>query len=135
MLEQRSAEKKGYITLRKAAEISGYTPDYLGQLIRAGKLEAEQVYSAVAWVTTEESVRAYMAATDKAAHTAMKSRSHLRSRQFGLLVRFGSLVFLGVATLGAFYLLSVSANAANPGSVYETNTPEFRVGDAVFTYD
>lgn len=63
MLEQRRAQQKGYITLKEAAEISGYAPDYIGQLIRGGKIRGEQVYANVAWVTTEDEVRAYM--TDK----------------------------------------------------------------------
>jgi len=48
------------ITLKEAAEISGYAPDYIGQLIRKGKLEGKQIYHSVAWVTTEEAVRAYL---------------------------------------------------------------------------
>lgn len=48
-----------YISLKEAAEISGYAPDYIGQLIRKGKLPGKQVYSNVAWVTTEDAIRAY----------------------------------------------------------------------------
>lgn len=61
MLDQRRATEKGYITLREAAEITNYAPDYIGQLIRNGKIKGEQVYSNVAWVTTEDELRAYMA--------------------------------------------------------------------------
>ena len=60
MLEQRRAQQKGYITLREAAAMSNYTPDYVGQLIRAGKIKGEQVYCNVAWVTTPEEITAYM---------------------------------------------------------------------------
>lgn len=60
MLEQRRAQQKGYITLKEAAEISNYTPDYVGQLIRAGKIKGEQVYSNVAWVTTTDEIEAYL---------------------------------------------------------------------------
>lgn len=49
-----------YITLKEAAKISGYAPDYIGQLIRKGKLPGKQVYCMVAWMTTEEAVRRYM---------------------------------------------------------------------------
>jgi hypothetical protein len=49
-----------YISLKEAAEISGYAPDYIGQLIRKGKLPGKQVYSNVAWVTTEDALRSYM---------------------------------------------------------------------------
>lgn len=49
-----------YITLKEAAKISGYTPDYLGQLIRKGKLPGKQIYLNVAWVTTEKDLREYL---------------------------------------------------------------------------
>lgn len=60
MLEQRRAHKKGYITLKEAAALTNYSSDYIGQLIRAGKIKGEQVYNNVAWVTTEEEVLSYM---------------------------------------------------------------------------
>jgi hypothetical protein len=49
----------GYITLKEASEQFGYTQDYLGQLIRKGKIPGKLVYSHVAWVTTPEAVLAY----------------------------------------------------------------------------
>jgi len=60
MLEQRRAQEKGYITLKEAAAIANYSPDYVGQLIRAGKIKGEQVYSNVAWVTTAAEIEAYL---------------------------------------------------------------------------
>ncbi len=53
------AEKK-YISLKEAGELSGYSSDYLGQLIRSGKLEGKQVFLNVAWMTTEDAVMKYM---------------------------------------------------------------------------
>lgn len=52
--------KEDLISLREAAKLSGYTPDYIGQLIRNGKLPGQQIFSNVAWMTTEEAVLAYM---------------------------------------------------------------------------
>ncbi len=52
-------EKNKYITLREAAKISGYAPDYIGQLIRKGKLPGKEVYCNTAWLTTEDAVLAY----------------------------------------------------------------------------
>jgi hypothetical protein len=49
-----------YISLKEAAKISGYAPDYIGQLIRKGSLPGKQVYYNVAWMTTEEAVRSYV---------------------------------------------------------------------------
>ena len=54
------AKKNNFITLKEAGEISGYSPDYLGQLIRGGKLEGQQVFMNVAWMTTKEAVEEYI---------------------------------------------------------------------------
>jgi hypothetical protein len=58
-------KKAGYITLKEAGERFGYSQDYLGQLIRKGKLEGKLVYSHVAWVTTPEAVEEYLAGGKK----------------------------------------------------------------------
>lgn len=52
--------EKKYISLKEAAELSGYSSDYLGQLIRSGKLEGKQVFLNVAWMTTEDALMSYM---------------------------------------------------------------------------
>lgn len=54
------AKKEEFISLKEAAKMSGYSPDYVGQLIRAGKLPGKQVFSNVAWVTTEEAILEYV---------------------------------------------------------------------------
>jgi hypothetical protein len=58
----------GYLTLKEAASLTDYTPDYIGQLVRAGKIEGKQVYSSVAWVTSEDSLRQYLALKGKDLH-------------------------------------------------------------------
>lgn len=50
---------KNLISLKEAAKISGYSADYIGQLIRSGKIPGKQVYVNVAWMTTAEAVLAY----------------------------------------------------------------------------
>ena len=50
---------KNLISLKEAADISGYSSDYIGQLIRGGKIFGEQVYSNVTWMTSEEDILAY----------------------------------------------------------------------------
>jgi hypothetical protein len=47
------------ISLKDASKISGYSPDYIGQLIRAGKIKGEKVYCQITWMTTSEDVMAY----------------------------------------------------------------------------
>lgn len=54
------SKNKEYISLKEASEISGYSADYIGQLIRAGKLPGKQVFQQVVWMTTEADLLAYM---------------------------------------------------------------------------
>jgi len=48
------------ISLKEAAENSGYHPDYLGSLIRSGKLEGKKIGRN--WFTTEKAVNDFLAA-------------------------------------------------------------------------
>lgn len=54
------AREHEFISLKEAAQISGYSSDYVGQLIRSGKLPGKQVFSNVAWMTTKDAVLAYL---------------------------------------------------------------------------
>lgn len=110
MLEQRRAKDKGYITLKEAAELSNYSSDYIGQLIRAGKIEGEQVYSNVAWVTTETSVRAYMAAKEKGSYMPKKQEGNIAEtvESFGVYLLYVLIAFLAVACVVLFYVFSVT---------------------------
>jgi hypothetical protein len=54
------SEVKGrLITLKEAAEMTGYTADYVGQLIRAGKIPGKAVYTNITWMTTAEAILEY----------------------------------------------------------------------------
>ncbi len=55
----KGLKNKNWISLKEASEISGYTPDYLGQLIRKGKLPGKQVVSRIAWLTIKEAILEY----------------------------------------------------------------------------
>jgi hypothetical protein len=59
--DPRDKEKGGekYISLREASKISGYSPDYVGYLIRTGKIPGRMVYTGVSWQTTREAILAY----------------------------------------------------------------------------
>lgn len=52
-------EEKKFITLKEAAKISGYSADYVGQLIRGGKIDGKQVYTNITWMTTADAVLSY----------------------------------------------------------------------------
>jgi hypothetical protein len=47
-------DRMNFISAKRAAEISGYTPDYVGQLCRLGKLESRRVGKA--WFVSEKSL-------------------------------------------------------------------------------
>jgi hypothetical protein len=51
--------KKKDLFLKEAAQISGYAPDYIGYLIRKGKIPGKKVYSGPAWLTTEKAIKKY----------------------------------------------------------------------------
>jgi hypothetical protein len=59
--DPRDKEKEGekWISLREASKISGYSPDYIGYLIRTGKIPGRMVYTGVSWQTTREAILAY----------------------------------------------------------------------------
>ncbi len=52
-------QSRKLISLKEASKLTGYAPDYIGQLIRSGKLRGEKVHFNVAWMTTEDAVREY----------------------------------------------------------------------------
>ena len=58
-------EKNRLITLKEASELSGYSADYIGQLIREGKIPGKQVYCNIAWMTTAEAVLDYKKSGNK----------------------------------------------------------------------
>lgn len=75
---------EGLITLKEAAKISGYAPDYIGQLIRAGKIPGKQVYCNIAWMTTAEAVIAYKNKGGQADKTKTKDFILSQKRKIGL---------------------------------------------------
>ena len=106
--------KEKFISLKEAAELSGYSPDYVGQLIRRGKLPGKQVFSNVSWMTTEEAILEYIDGSKKNS----EAFSFLHWREFfASLIDFemlykillgGAIALLGVFILLLIYILSVS---------------------------
>ncbi len=113
--EQKEA---GYITLKEASERFGYAPDYIGQLIRKGKIQGRQVYANVAWMTTAEALEEYIAVEKGAGKTEVSKPGSLEramtfflspegSRIIVWLLRLG-LALLVVALIFVFYFLSIA---------------------------
>lgn len=122
MLDQRRAEEEGFITLKEAAKIGNYTPDYVGQLIRAGKIKGEQVYSQTAWVTTEEELHAYM--QDKTRVVADEAVMRFQMlRQFSTYALYGLIILCIAILLFLQYVLYVSIDAGIEKS-YSSNVDE-----------
>lgn len=103
MLEQRRAKQQGYLTLKEAAEIAGYSSDYIGQLIRAGKIRGTQVYCGTAWMTTETEVKAYMQNKDRSVITTDSFDARLQ--QFLYRLPFSKKMVTGMVF--AFAILAV----------------------------
>ncbi|MDP1625231.1 MAG: tail fiber domain-containing protein [bacterium] len=62
--EHLIVDGKKYISSRKASKVYGYAQDYIGQLIRAKKIEARIVGRA--WFVCEDSLKGYLAAREQA---------------------------------------------------------------------
>lgn len=111
MLDQRGAKEKGYITLKEAAEIANYTPDYVGQLIRGGKIKGEQVYANVAWVTTHGEVEAYLKDKNRTVSEEESSVFFAMFHQVSSYFLYTLIALCAVALLFMQYVLYVSIDA------------------------
>ena len=118
-----------YISLKEASLISGYAPDYVGQLIRSGKLSGKQVYSNVAWVTTEVALRDYLEKQPRSKSGAVPASSFESDSEIGTEVPIAQDLFdralpkflkgflLGVVVVSIgfavllFYIFSVQIDA------------------------
>lgn len=108
-----------HITLKEAARISGYSSDYIGQLVRSGKLSGKQVYSNIAWVTTEAALEKYMFEQELKleqnaleTHTAQLQqwwrRTTLDTDKFLRAVLWLAVVVLAIIILALLYIGSVT---------------------------
>jgi len=87
-------DEKNLISLKEASELTGYSADYIGQLIRQGKIRGKQVYTNIAWMTTAEEVLAYKnKGKKKQEKTTMKDKIIAQSRLFGMQMNMLKLIF------------------------------------------
>jgi len=106
--------EQNLINLRDAAEISGYSADYVGQLIRSGKIPGKQVYSNVQWMTTAEAVLAYKNKGKSNEKAGLKEGFLNRKRMIGMefsilklfFQNFRSAKWLFLVIVVSFFILS-----------------------------
>ena len=109
-----------YISLKEAAQISGYSADYVGQLIRSGKIPGKQVFLNVAWMTTEEAVTAYLNKNTKSAVHEESFLARLLESVFSLqglshiytYALWGAIGFLTAVLIFLAYVFAVSVDNA-----------------------
>ena len=51
--------KRRYLTLKEASILTGYSADYVGQLIRLGKVKGEKISIGKSWVTDVANIKNY----------------------------------------------------------------------------
>ena len=123
-------KNKKYISLKEAAELSGYSQDYLGQLIRKGKLPGKKVYVNVAWMTTEEDLVAYIKGSRKGAADGSGKKNRRRTsssspaRDFARPGVYFLAGFLGAAVFALFYILAVNIDSRLEQRAIEQVTEE-----------
>jgi hypothetical protein len=75
------SDQESFINLKEASKISGYSPDYIGQLIRSGKIPGKQVYTNVSWMTTAEAVLAYKQGKESQKSDKVGLKEYLLTKQ------------------------------------------------------
>ena len=125
MLDQRRAAEKGYITLKEAAKISNYSPDYVGQLIRGGKIRGEQVYASTAWVTTEDEIFAYMGNKQRTVHKNPCLNRHTiqQASLYALYLAIAGFAVVVVLLQYVFYI-SLDTTVSQKYTTRETHSQE-----------
>lgn len=106
-----------YISLKEAAKLTGYSPDYVGQLIRSGKLEGKQVFSNVAWMTTEEALQKYLRRQSEPAGSKNwlqafldKMRSSISITTAYAAVNWTAMILLGLFTVFLISVIAISVD-------------------------
>jgi len=57
--KKNSRSRKNSLSLEEAAKISGYTPDYVGFLIRTGKIKGKKILGKASWLISDEEFKKY----------------------------------------------------------------------------
>ena len=125
LIHSQKKEKK-YITLKEASLLSGYSSDYVGQLIRSGKISGKRVYANPVWMTTEKDLMDYIEAnrpngsSDKSSESKISNifrswRTRVRS-ELEILKLYKGILYFSITvslvfSLFVFYVFSVNFDA------------------------
>lgn len=90
--------KEKWISLKEAAKISGYSADYIGELIRKGKIPGKQVYCNIAWTTRAEALLEYKEREKK----RKESKSNLKDKALEFLKETKQKIFSELRVLKLF---------------------------------
>jgi hypothetical protein len=74
-----------FITLKEAARISGYVSDYIGWLVRNGKILGKKIYSEISWQVNEASFKKYQELRENHKRFLKKENRQI----FNIVWRFG----------------------------------------------
>ena len=93
------------ITLKEASELTGYSPDYIGQLIRSGKITGRQVYTNITWMTTAAEIINYIRKAKNKKENTLKESIGRQTRLLGLQVNSFKMVLQNFPSLKYWFLI------------------------------
>ena len=85
--------KNKLISLREAAKITGYSSDYIGQLIRNGKIPGKQVYSNIQWMTSVDAIKDYRKKSKNKKDDNISDKITMKRRKFAMEIAILRLFF------------------------------------------
>jgi hypothetical protein len=78
--------KKKTLTLKEASSMSGYSSDYIGQLIRAGKVRGTKNFSGKSWLTDINNINSYIASKKRKDYFSLPFLPFIRIPKYSLMV-------------------------------------------------
>jgi hypothetical protein len=106
----QSPAPNSFISLKEAADLSGYSADYIGQLIRAGKIPGKQVYCNVQWMTTPGAIEFYKKHAKEQKNSPMAYNFRKFKMELGIIklffTTFKAAVLILLATVATLVVLA-----------------------------
>ncbi len=74
-------DEKNLISLKEAAALTGYSADYIGQMIRSGKIPGKQVFTGLQWMTSAQDIKDYRQASKTKKPDTLGDKFKLKRRK------------------------------------------------------